>query len=470
MFENPTKRRSMILKTVADAYRSGLQELARQFVPPGQSVLELGCAEGDLLALLKPARGLGIDRDPGVVDLARQRHSEESLDFRYQDVEHMEIKETFDFIIMADLLVSVTDIQGLFEQLRDFSHPETRWLIFSKNAFWQGLLGLSERLGFKSGAGNDNWLGKGDVLNLLHLCDIEVEECRSAIFAPLGVTQAYVVRPKPKATPEKLSVTVLVPTRNEVGNVRDAVERIPEMGAGTEILFVDGNSQDGTQAEIEKLIEEFPDRNIRLLHQVDVDEPEDEDMARAQRLGKMLPQGKADAVRKGFRAASGEVLMICDADLTVAPEELPRFYEALASGKGGFINGCRLLYPMESGAMRYINLMGNKFFSLAFTWLLDNYVNDTLCGTKVFRKSDYDRIMGFTEEVGDFDPFGDFELLFGASAAGLRIVDLPIRYRARIHGQPKIENTRHAPLLFKMIWRGLLNLELLRGSSLRRSS
>ncbi len=471
--------------SVTSIYQRRIRELFQKAIPPGKTVLEVGCGRGDLLASLSPSRGLGIDRDPGAVHQARKAYPH--LEFQQQEAEKLTVETTFDYIVMADLLVSVTDILTLFERLEAVSHADTRWVVASHNALWQGLISLAERLGLKRIAQGSNWLGAADIINLFRLADREVEGWKTDLLLPLPVAEKwlrplerlttplnwimfFVARPGFRVEMERLPVTVLVPTRNEVGNVRSAVERIPEMGSGTEILFVDGSSTDGTQAEIEALIEEFPERTIRLIHQVDPEGPEDAATARAQRTGRMLPQGKADAVRKGFRAAQGEVLMICDADLTVAPEDLPRFYRALATGKGDFINGSRLLYPMEEGAMRYINLLGNKFFSVVFTWLLGHYVKDTLCGTKVLRKRDYERVMAFRQTVGDFDPFGDFELLFGASAAGLRIIDLPIRYRRRLYGEPKIENFRHSVLLFRMVGKGLCSLSLLRGASQRPPS
>jgi glycosyltransferase involved in cell wall biosynthesis len=160
--------------------------------------------------------------------------------------------------------------------------------------------------------------------------------------------------------------------------------------------------------------------------------------------------GKGDAVRKGFAAATGDVLMILDADLTVPPEDLPKFFEALTSGKGEFINGTRLVYPMERQAMRTLNHLGNKFFSLAFTWLLEQRFRDTLCGTKVLFRRDYERIAANRHYFGDFDPFGDFDLIFGASRLNLRIVEVPVRYRERTYGVTNISRFRHGWLLLRM--------------------
>jgi glycosyltransferase involved in cell wall biosynthesis len=224
---------------------------------------------------------------------------------------------------------------------------------------------------------------------------------------------------------------VIVPARNEAGNIKAIFERLPRMGSKTELIFVEGHSKDDTYTAIEKEISSHPTTPSLLLQQKGI--------------------GKADAVRCGFEHATGDVLMILDADLTVPPEDLPRFYETLISGKGEFINGVRLVYPMEAQAMRGLNFLGNKFFSLAFTWLLGQSIKDTLCGTKVLWKEDYEKIATNRTYFGDFDPFGDYDLIFGAAKLNLKILDLPIRYRERVYGSTNIHRWRHGLLLIKMV-------------------
>jgi len=238
---------------------------------------------------------------------------------------------------------------------------------------------------------------------------------------------------------EDFSVTVLIPCRNERGNIEPAVQRTPDLGHHTEIIFVDGHSEDGTPDEIRRVMEKYPQRDIKFMVQD----------------GK----GKGDAVRKGFSAATGDILMILDADLTVPPEDLPKFYRAIASGKGEFINGTRLVYPMEDEAMRFLNLLGNKFFSLAFSWLLNQRLKDTLCGTKVISRKNYERLAAGRGYFGDFDPFGDFDLLFGASKLNLKITEVPIRYRAREYGETQISRFRHGLLLLRMCWFAMRKLK-----------
>ena len=230
---------------------------------------------------------------------------------------------------------------------------------------------------------------------------------------------------------KKPGVSIIVPARNEAGNIKAIFDRVPKMGRDTELVFVEGHSQDDTYAAIEKEIAAHPSTPSLLLRQTGI--------------------GKADAVRLGFERASGEVLMILDADLTVPPEDLPRFYEALVSGKGEFINGVRLVYPMEAQAMRSLNFLGNKFFSMAFSWLLGQPIKDTLCGTKVLWKNDYEQIAANRSYFGDFDPFGDFDLIFGAAKQNLKIVDLPIRYRERTYGTTNISRWKHGLLLMRMV-------------------
>ena len=237
------------------------------------------------------------------------------------------------------------------------------------------------------------------------------------------------------------TVSVIIPFRNEAGNIEGAVNRIPQMGKHTEILFVDGNSTDGTVEKIEEMMKRYKgEKDIKLIHQGGA-------------------KGKADAVRKGFAEANGDILMILDGDLTVPPEDLPKFYLALAEGKGEFVNGSRLVYVMEKQAMRSLNILGNKVFSWIFTWLLEQRIKDTLCGTKVLFTKDYIKIEKGRDFFGDFDPFGDFDLIFGAAKLNLKIVEMPIRYKARVYGDIKIRRFKHGWLLLKMSFVALRKLK-----------
>ncbi len=436
-------------------YHRRLTEVHRFLVAPGQRVLEIGCGRGDLLAALKPSHGVGVDFSSEMVERATHRHL--GLRFLQADAHDLSILdgELFDVILLSDLVNDLWDVQTVLEQVARLSTPQTRVILNCYSRLWESPLAAAERLGLGRPTLYQNWLTVEDVANLLNLADFEVIRNWAEILCPLpiplvaplanrwlvklwpfkhfGLTNFIVARPRPKdrlRTEEPL-VSVIVPARNEAGNVPRIFERTPQMGRGTELVFVEGHSTDDSYAAIEKAIAEHPERQCRLFRQTGT--------------------GKGDAVRLGFAQARGDVLMILDADLTVPPEDLPRFYEVLRSGKGDFANGVRLVYPMEKQAMRFLNLLGNKFFSLAFSWLLGQPIKDTLCGTKVLWKIDYERIAANRSYFGEFDPFGDFDLLFGAARLNLRIVDLPIRYRERTYGTTNIQRWRHGLLLLRMV-------------------
>ncbi len=453
-------------------YHADLEDLLSFLVPPGRSVLEVGCSTGDLLARLRPKRGKGIDFSREMIAVANAKYPRSqypALSFVQDDVEELQLKgETFAYVIMSDLIGELTDIGRAFRNLGRVTTPESRLIITYFNALWEPVLRLAEKLGLKMPQDHQNWLSLADIENLLALNGFDVIRKGERLLLPKRIpllsrlANTYlarlplvrklclgiylVARPRQKTGPlPDYSVTVVIPCRNERGNIKAAVQRTPEMGSHTEIIFVDGNSNDGTVEEIEEVIEEYRGRrDIKLLHQV---EPGSDD---GSGHGRMLKLGKGDAVRKGFAAAKGEILMILDADLTVPPEELPKFYRALQEGHGEFINGTRLVYPMEKEAMRFLNKLGNKFFSMLFTWFLDQRIKDTLCGTKVLFKKDYDKISENRSFFGDFDPFGDFDLLFGAVKQNLKIVEVPIRYQERTYGDIKIDRFRHGLLLLKM--------------------
>lgn len=434
-------------------YHQRLAEIYQFLIAPGQRVLEIGCGKGDLLAAVKPSIGVGVDFSGEMLSRARLRHPD--LRFIQADAQDINLNERFDVIILSDLVNDLWDIQGVFEKLAMLSTPLTRVIINSYSKLWELPLALAAKWGLATGRLYQNWVTVEDITGLLDLANFEVIRHWEEILWPLstpvlaslanrglvrlwpfkifGLTNFIIARPDSshKIAMEEPLVSVIVPARNEAGNIPQIFARIPEMGAGTELVLVEGHSRDNTFGEIEEAIANHPERRCQLLRQPGV--------------------GKGDAVRLGFSKANGDILMILDADLTVAPEELPRFFAALVSGKAEFINGVRMVYPMEEKAMRFINFLGNKFFSLAFSYLLGQAVKDTLCGTKALWKSEYRQIETNRVYFGDFDPFGDFDLLFGAAKLNLKILDLPIRYRERTYGETNINRWSHGWLLLKMV-------------------
>jgi SAM-dependent methyltransferase len=423
----------------------------RFLVPEGLSVLELGCGTGDLLHALKPGRGVGVDFSGEMVKSARERYPD--LEFREADIERLEgWGETFDVLILADVVGHLQDIEETLRSLKSFCHSGTRILVSYYSFLWEPILKLGERLGGKMPQQHQNWLSTEDISNLLHLSGYEEVKTEYRLLIPkriplisnfinrfiaplpgirrLCLCRYIVARPAGVRDRKEFSSTILIPCRNEKGNVESAVTRLPSFGEHQEIIFVEGGSTDGTREEIQRVMERYPEKDIKLVVQE----------------GK----GKGDAVRSGFSFAKGDILMILDGDLTVPPEDLPKFYRSLAEDVGEFVNGCRLVYPMEKQAMRILNLLGNRFFSFMFTWILNQRFKDTLCGTKALFRKDYEKIQANRGYFGDFDPFGDFDLIFGASKLNLKVVEVPIRYRERTYGSTNISRFRHGWLLLGM--------------------
>ena len=430
-------------------YHRLIEQITRFNVPPGLRVLEIGCGGGDLLAALRPSYGVGVDVSPKTVALARERHP--GLRFELAAGERLELGETFDVIVLSDLVPFVHDLLALFERVRAHSHSSTRVVVNSYNRSWRWVIRLAESLRLKPVKPMRNWVTAQDVRNLLELSGHEVVTSTTRVLTPkripllttflngylanlwpfnrLCLTYWLVARPAPEPLGE-LSVSVVCPCRNEEGNVGPLIERLPELGSETELIFVEGGSADDTRGEILRRIALHADRDISLVDQ--------------------SGRGKGDAVRAGFAAAKHDVLVILDGDLSVRPEDLPKFYRAVVDGRAELVNGSRLVYDVEPGAMRFLNMLGNKAFSRLFRAATGQHVKDTLCGTKVLRRSDYDRIAAARAYFGEFDPFGDFDLLFGAARLNLRIVDLPVRYQPRTYGATNISRWRHGWLLLRM--------------------
>ena len=429
-------------------YHRRVLEIYRYLVNPNQRILEIGCGTGTLISRLQPSHGVGIDFSTEMIARAKQHHPE----IEYQQIDAHDLSSIggqFDVIIFSDTVNDLWDVQRALEQVKKFCTPHTRLILNFYNHNWQLPLTLAQSLNLAAPMLNQNWLTPEDIDNMLRLAGFESIRSTQEILWPLplgGFANRYLVKlwpfnnlalsdfviARPAAQPaEQPSVSVVIAARNEAGNIKSIFERVPKMGSKTELVFVEGHSRDNTYETIEDETPLHPLTPSLLFRQLGI--------------------GKADAIRLGFEKASGDILMILDADLTVPPEDLPRFYDAIVSGKGEFINGVRLIYPMEKEAMRTLNFIGNKLFSSAFSWLLGQPIKDTLCGTKVMWREDYEKIAANRAYFGDFDPFGDFDLIFGAAKLNRKIIDLPIRYRDRTYGTTNISRWKHGLLLLRMV-------------------
>jgi hypothetical protein len=407
------------------------------YVQPSDSVVEVDPISSDLMAHFPQAQ---------TVLLGRETVSASMESFPAIQA---------DYVILNGILHYERDIQSYLRRLRQSISDQCRLVVVYYSSLWRPLIRVATALKLRTKTAEDNWLAHSDIENLFYLSDFEVVKIEQKILIPvripvlsnfvnrylaplpgfrmLCVANVLIARPISMPRTDRPSVSVVIPARNEAGNIEQAVTRTPVMGPSDELIFVEGGSSDGTWETILKIQRLYGDtRKIIAI--------------------KQDGKGKGDAVRRGFAQASNEVLMILDADLTVPPEDLPKFYEAYVSRKGEFVNGSRLVYPMDKKAMRFINLLGNKFFASAFSFVLGERFKDTLCGTKVLSNTNYKRLSRNRSYFGDFDPFGDFDLLFGAARMGLRIVEVPISYRERTYGTTNISRWRHGFILLAMLF------------------
>ena len=441
------------------------QSYMQFLVGDNKRILELGCGTGQLLNALNPSYGVGVDLSTNMVSIAQKNYP--NLEFIQGDLEDQEfissLKGPFDYIILSDTIGYLDDCEEAFSGLHSLCTSDTRLIIAYYSWRWRPILTLGEKIGLKMPSVEMNWLSTEDTIGLLQLADFDTVKTEWRQLVPrnllgfgaiinrfigtlpfirrLSLRNYIVVRPMQDLGVNNPSTTVLIPCRNEKGNIENAVKRLPNFCDDLEVIYVEGNSQDGTLDEIHRVIKAYPDKDIKVLVQD----------------GK----GKGDAVRKGFENARGDILMILDADLTVPPEDLPKFYRAIVTGKGEYINGTRLVYPMEDQAMRFLNFWANRTFSVLFTWLLNQRFTDTLCGTKVLTKKNYEKIVSNRSYFGDFDPFGDFDLIFGATKLNLKVVEVPIRYAAREYGETQISRFRHGWLLLKMVFFAYKKLKII---------
>lgn len=415
-----------------------LKRVLQLIVEPAKRVLHVRCETGHLLAAVAPEYGVGVEIGQVMTDYAAPQHP--NLHFLRSDPEDLDLNEQFDYVIF-DHIFDTVDILRAFERVRQHCTSETLLIVINYNHLWQPVLQFASKVGLRSKFVEPNWISENDIRGFLRLAGFRpVRKHRLLLFPkwlPLFSTlmnkliarlpgirrlclmQVMVARPLPEPIDERnVSVSIIVPCRNEHGNIQPAVERIPAMGSQSEILFCDDKSTDGTADEVRRIQALYPDREIRLIEGPGI--------------------CKAENVWTGFRAARGDVLMILDADLTVMPEELPMFLRALTSRRGDFVNGSRLIYPMQQKAMKFANEIGNKVFGLLFSFLLDQRIKDTLCGTKVLWRRDWLRMEKNLGTWGIRDLWGDYELLFGASKLHLEIVEVPVHYQERIHGVTKM--------------------------------
>ena len=435
-------------------YHNLLRQIFKKYIPEGSKVLQIGYGLGDALAALYPQKAMSIDEDEELIDISKRRFP--SIQFIKAKPEEVIVKGKYDYVIIPNSVAHFYDIQTVLEKTLKVLSKNSKVVMTATNPRWEQIFYILEKLKLKRPEDSRNWLRLADLRNIFEISGYDVEESGYSILIPAHIpffsnlvnnfikgsgflaqfcVEEYIVARKAKLRRKKnLSCTVLIPCYNEEENIKQAIATVPKMGTKTEILVVDDGSSDKTAQVVKRVMKK--NKNLKLISY----KPN---------------QGKGYAVKKGFDAVVTDTMMIQDADMTVPPEELPRFFNLIAEGKADFVNGTRMIYPMEEEAMRQLNLVGNLIFSWIFSWLLGQKVTDTLCGTKALFKRDYKKI-----KMGG-ESWGDFDLLFGASENKLKIVDLPVHYKKRVAGKSKMKAFKHGLVLAKMCIVGLWRLKLM---------
>lgn len=436
-------------------FHSEVNRIISSQIAKGSVVVDVGCSDGATLAACSPSLAIGIEIDESALSQAQNRLPNlVSVPTAVENVDSWP-HDRPDFIILSMVLDEVYDAQSVLRRVAEWSSHDTRVVITTYSRLWRPLIRIAEFLKLKTRPDGENYLPWDQVENLLELEHFEVTKRLEGVLIPFKVplVSRFVNRwlaPLPvlrffclvhvttarlkRQTPRNIeSVGIIVAARNESGHIAELIERVPILAPRQELIFVEGGSSDDTWEVIQRACREYagdPRMTLRACQQ----------------RGK----GKGDAVREGFARATSDVLLILDADISVPPEELPRFIEAIRNDACEFANGSRLVYPMDEKAMRLLNLVGNRCFSYLFTYLLGQPVRDTLCGTKVLTQDAYRKIAANRHEFGDFDPFGDFDLLFGASLLGLKIRDIPVHYKERVYGETNISRFSSGWMLLRM--------------------
>lgn len=435
-------------------YYNSLRSLVRRVVRSDSKVLEIGCATGEILACSNPSVGVGIDVSSRMIEIAKKKFPQHT--FICSAIENFEYSGTFDYIIMVDLIDHVYDIIDVFESVYKFCHPNTKIILATINPWWEPVLSLLEKVKLKMPEGPHNFIEKRNLIKVIEFLDFTVSYSGYLLLFPVSfplisflantigvkiwglnkfsLVQYMVLRPSPKNNNNfGFGCSVIIPCYNEAENIEEVITRIPKMGKETEIIVVNDGSTDET-ANIVRCLQK-KHKGLKLI-----DYPEN--------------KGKGVAVEKGFNAATQQILMILDADMSVLPEVLPRFFNLLNKGGYDFINGTRMIYPMQDQAMRFLNLLGNKISGLIMTFLTGQNLTDTLCGTKALYKKDYKYIkMGLHK-------WGDFDLLFGTAKLGNKIVEIPVHYMSRKAGESKMKPLKHGLHVLKAYGVGFKKLIL----------
>lgn len=370
-----------------------------------------------------------------------------------EDLNKILINNTkYDCIVLSDMFEVNDDILGLLKLLKKNLNNDGTILLTSITPIWDGVLSILEMLNLKNKSKKRSYIHLNKLSAVLDTINFQITGKRTRQYFPFklfyfgniinnfleiilyffnfGIRSYFTIKEiEDTAEKDVLSKTIIVPAKNEEGNLNELINRIPYLGNNVEVIISCGISNDNTLGMAKSL--KSDNFIIKVIEQTS--------------------KGKANAVWEACEQSSNDLIAILDADLSVDPEELSSFFELIETKKCDFVNGTRLIYSMEKGSMRFINNFGNRLFQYVVSKIIRLPLTDSLCGTKVFKKNLYEKIKKWQSVVKIKDPFGDFDLLFAAAYSSQKIVEYPIHYRARKYGTTQIRRFKDGFKLIKYL-------------------
>ncbi len=371
------------------------------------------------------------------IDEQYQIKHKDNIHYVNENIEN--ILSDCDTVVISDIEHQLNPAKNLLNLSRIVG-DNTKIILLSKNMVWMILIKIL-KLFFSFSPKKNNFLPSSYLDNLYSSCNLELIRQEKIIALPINIpfltkiinrifrlpllnffcmSNIAILKKKIKnsSNHKDLKISFIIPCKNEQDNIKVFEQKINENTEPDEYLFGDDNSSDKTSDEIDKLIEKLSDKKIIKYNGPGI--------------------CKSENVYKGIDLSSGDIIVIYDADHTVSFEDIKFSVSIMKKTNVDFINCTRMIYPQKDGAMKFANFIGNTIFASLFSLLFKKKITDTLCGTKIFYKKDWEKIKENTSQWGMKDLWGDFDLLIGAYKNNLKITEVPVTYYERRENETKM--------------------------------
>jgi len=358
------------------------------------------------------------------------------------DPKNSETNNKWKTVILTFPLNNFVNLVGFFDKLDSSLNEEAKVIVSYYSKIWKPFFFIFSLFGLIRNYKNSLFFSKDTLEIFLRTGNFEISKKIPNYFIPfnipiinkflsilinflpfldnLSVTKVFYLRKKNYKKRQNKKISLIIPCKNEQGNILNIVtDAKKELIIPYEIIFVDDKSSDNTFQIIIDCKKKFSDVDIQVT--------------------KGPGKGKSLAVNEGIKIATGYYSIIFDADMTVNMKDINVFYNAISNGNADIINGSRLVYKPYTGAMRYLNFLGNKFFSKLSSFITGELITDTLCGSKCFITKDFKIFNEFKDNNNINDIWGDFNILYSSNFYGLKCIDLPVRYYERVEGETKMK-------------------------------